>query len=116
MRLLMNPVTAHSVVGSFAVRLLATDLPDLPASRRTATGEFVAHRIDTLPSLTRFGVLAIGSVFRALLAAPGGWVVARVLLRLPLPLVSEYPRLIRSLAFAYVWETWPSTSPTGLAA
>lgn len=34
-------------------------------------------------------------------------------MRLPLPLVAEYPRLVRSLSFAYIWEHWPHTSPTG---
>ena len=31
----------------------------------------------------------------------------------PLPLLAEYPRLIRSLAYAFVWETWPDTTSTG---
>ena len=33
----------------------------------------------------------------------------------PLPLLGEYVRLIRSLGYAYVWETWPQTRPTGAA-
>jgi hypothetical protein len=106
-------VPAQSVVGPFAERLLVADLPDLLPARRREVVAFVAHRVDSLPSFTRFGVLAIGSVFRLLLAVPGGWALARVLMRLPLPFVGEYPRLMRSLGFAYVWEHWPSTSPTG---
>ncbi len=109
----MRPVPALPVVGSFAERLLADDLPDLPAIRRREAVAFVARRIDTLPSFTRFGVLAIGVVLRTLIAVPGGWSAAVVLMRLPLPFVGEYPRLIRSLAFAYVWEHWPTTTPTG---
>ncbi|MDP2293076.1 MAG: hypothetical protein Q8M22_17985 [Actinomycetota bacterium] len=109
----MPQVPALPVVGSFAQRLLATDLPDLPTAKRNETVGFVAHRIDTLPSFTRFGVLVLGSVFRTLLAVPGGWTAVSVLMKLPLPLVAEYPRLIRSLSFAYVWEHWPSTTPTG---
>ena len=109
----MRQVPALPIVGSFAERLLAVDLPDLaPAKRREVIG-FIAHRVDTLPSFTRFGVLVLGSVFRGLLAVPGGWGVASILMKLPLPLVAEYPRLIRSLGFAYVWEHWPDTTPTG---
>ncbi len=111
--LLMRQVPAPPVVGSFAERLLAVDLPDLaPAKRREVIG-FIAHRIDSLPSFTRFGVLLLGFIFRGLVAVPGGWGVARILIKLPLPLVAEYPRLIRSLGFAYVWEHWPDTTPTG---
>ena len=105
--------SAAPVVGSFAERLLIADLPDLQPTRRREVVTFIAHRVDSLPSFTRFGVLAIGSVFHLLLAVPGGWGVAKALMRLPLPFVSEYPRLMRSLGFAYVWEHWPNTSPTG---
>lgn len=104
---------ALPVVGGFAERLLAVDLPELPADRRREVVAFIAHRVDTMPSFTRFGVLAIGTVFAALLAVPGGWGVATLLMRLPLPFVGEYPRLMRSLGFAYVWEHWPTTTPTG---
>jgi hypothetical protein len=106
-------VPAQPVVGRFAERLLVADLPDLLPARRREVVAFIAHRVDSLPSFTRFGVLAIGSVFHLLVAVPGGWNAAVVLMRLPLPFVGEYPRLLRSLGFAYVWEHWPSTSPSG---
>jgi hypothetical protein len=109
----MRQVPALHIVGSFAERLLAADLPDLPAAKRTEVVGFISHRVDALPSFTRFGVLLLGVVFRTLLALPGGWAATKVLIRLPLPLVAEYPRLVRSLGFAYVWEHWPATSPTG---
>ena len=32
-----------------------------------------------------------------------------------LPFVGELARLVRSLGFAFIWETWPDTSPTGVA-
>lgn len=111
--LLMRQVPALPVVGSFAERLLAADLPDLTAAKRREVVGFIAHRVDALPSFTRFGVLLLGTFFRTLLAVPGGWGVARLLIALPLPLVAEYPRLMRSLGFAYVWEHWPATMPTG---
>jgi hypothetical protein len=113
---LMRQVPALPVVGSFAERLLASDLPDLPPPARREVVAFIARRVDGLPSFTRFGVFVLGSVFRALLAVPGGWSIARLVMKLPLPLVSEYPRLMRSLAFAYVWEHWPTTTPTGAPA
>jgi hypothetical protein len=109
----MRQVPALPVVGSFAERLLAVDLPDLTPDRRREVVGFIAHRVDHLPSFTRFGVLLLGVAFRTLLAVPGGWGAARIVMRLPLPLVSEYPRLVRSLGFAYIWEHWPSTTPTG---
>jgi len=111
----MRQVPALPVVGSFAERLLASDLPDLPPLARREAVAFIARRVEGLPSFTRFGVLSLGYLFRTLLAVPGGWSVARVIMKLPLPLVSEYPRLMRSLAFAYVWERWPTTTPSGAA-
>jgi len=113
MRLLMRQVPALPVVGSYADRLLANDLPDLPSGQRREVVAFVARRVDSLPSFTRFGVLVIASVFRTLIAVPGGWPVAKLLAAKPLPLVGEYPRLVRSLGFAFVWERWPATTPTG---
>ena len=109
----MRQVPALPVVASFAERLLALDLPDLPAGHRRDAVEFVGRRVDGLPSFTRFGVIVLGTLFRTLLSLPGGWTLARVIMRLPLPLVAEYPRLVRSLSFAYIWEHWPRTTPTG---
>lgn len=109
----MHQPPALDVVGSFAERLLAFELPDLAPDERREAVAFVARRVETLPSFTRFGVYTLGYVFRALLWLPGGWGITRLLLALPLPLVSEYPRLMRSLAFAYVWEHWPDTTPSG---
>ena len=112
----MRQVPALPVIGSFARRLLLVDLPDLPPERRTEVVAFIAHRVDGLPSFTRFGVLLLGFLFRGLVAIPGGWRLAMILTRLPLPLLAEYPRLIRSLGFAYVWETWSATTTTGARA
>lgn len=108
--------SAHRTVGPFAELLLAHDLPGLPAARRSAVVDFIAHRVDTLPSFTRFGVLVIGTVVRALLALPAGWPIARFITGLPLPFVAEYPRLVRSLGFAFIWENWPDTHPDGTPA
>lgn len=109
----MRQVHALPVVGRFAERLLADDLPDLPADRRRDVVGFVARRIDTLPDFTRLGVLLIGSVYAVVLSLPAGWRIARLVMRLPLPLFAEFPRLVRSLGYAYVWEHWPDTTSTG---
>ena len=101
------------IVGPFADLLLATDLPQLSLQRRAEVVQFVQRRACAVPSFTRFGVTLIGLFYRALIAAPGGRSVARLLMSRPLPVLGEYPRLIRSLGYAYIWEHWPDTSPTG---
>jgi hypothetical protein len=106
-------VLAERWVGPFADRLLATDLPRLPDEQRRSTVAFVATRVGTLPGIMLGGVTAIAAGYRALLAVPGGWPLARALARLPLPLLAEYPRLIRSLGYAYVWEQWPDLRADG---
>lgn len=109
----MQQGSAFRGVGVVADRILADMLPNLPPQRRDQTTMFVARRIGTMPDLTRWGVLAIGSVLGALVALPRGWALVRAVMRLPLPLVAEFPRLVRSLAVAYIWETWPATLPDG---
>ncbi|MEP7202164.1 MAG: hypothetical protein ABI894_06115 [Ilumatobacteraceae bacterium] len=101
------------IVGPFAELLLAEDLPLLPTGRRTEVVQFVQRKAAGIPSFTRFGVTVIGLFYRALVAVPGGWMVARILMSRPLPILGEYPRLIRSLSYAYIWERWPDTLPTG---
>jgi hypothetical protein len=66
-----------------------------------------------LPSITRFGVLVIAAVVHVVGTVLGHDRVRRIVLRLPLPLLAEYPRLIRSLGYAYIWETWPNTDVDG---
>jgi hypothetical protein len=101
------------IVAPFAELLLAADLPQLSPQRRAEVVQFVQRRADAVPSFTRFGVTMIALFYRALIAVPGGRAVARLLMSRSLPVLGEYPRLIRSLGFAYNWEQWPDTSPTG---
>ena len=101
------------IVGPFAELLLAADLPQLLPQRRAEVVRFVQRRARAVPSFTRFGVTVIGLFYRGLIAAPGGRPVARLLMSRSLPILGEYPRLIRSLGYAYIWEHWPDTSPTG---
>jgi hypothetical protein len=106
-------VRLAAIVAPFADRLLAADLTDLPHERRNEAVRFIVQRCAVVPSFTRFGVASIGVFYRVLLAVPGGWPVARFLASKPLPLLAEYPRLVRSLAYAYIWERWPDTQPNG---
>jgi hypothetical protein len=106
-------VPLDRIVGRFAELLLTADLPKLPPVRRAEVVRFVVRRCEVVPSFTRFGVTVIGLFYRGLVAVPGGWPVARFLASKPLPLLAEYPRLIRSLGYAYIWERWPDTLPNG---
>jgi hypothetical protein len=36
-----------------------------------------------------------------------------LLMSKPLPILGEYPRLIRSLGYTYIWEHWPDTRTNG---
>jgi hypothetical protein len=75
--------------------------------------QFIERRMATVPSFTRFGIMVIGLLYRALLAVAVGRAVVRFLVARPLPLLGEYPRLVRSLGYAYIWERWPDTLPSG---
>ena len=101
------------IVGPFAHLLLVADLPQRPETRRVEVVAFVQRRTSAVPSFTRFGITMIALVYRAVMAVPGGRVAARFVAAKPVPVFGEYPRLIRSLAYAYVWERWPDTLPDG---
>ncbi len=113
----MTPDPRHlrlgRIVGPFAEHLLTTDLPQLPSARRNDVVQFIERRMATVPSFTRFGIMVIGLLYRALLAVALGRAVVRFLVARPLPLLGEYPRLVRSLGYAYIWERWPDTLPSG---
>jgi hypothetical protein len=53
--------------------------------------------------------LTVGGVGRVV----GAHRVAALLAGHPLPIAGEYVRLVRSLAYAYIWERWPDTAATG---
>ena len=97
----------------FCDRLVAHDLPDLPPERRSDVVAFAGRRVDHLPSPMRVGVGVVAAVVGALGRVVGQGRVARLLARHPVPVFGEYVRLVRSLAYAYVWDTWPDTSVTG---
>jgi len=103
------------VVGRFAGAVLRADLPELPEERLAETIVFVVRRVRGMPSPMRLGVGAVAAVVGGLGAVVGDGRVAAVLRRFPLPLTGEYVRLVRSLAYAYVWDRWPTTSAAGAA-
>lgn len=111
----MRSVPSSPLVGPFADRLLALDLPGLAPQRRQQVIDFTTRRVDSLPSLMRIGVVTIAAAVRVVLVVPGSSGIVRFLARTPLPLLGEYVRLVRSLGYAYIWETWPDTRPDGSA-
>jgi hypothetical protein len=101
--------------GAFADRLLALELPDLPADRRAEAVAFVCRRAGEVPSPLKLGIstltIAVGVSQRTI----GHDRTAVFLQSTSVPFVGELARMVRSLGFAFIWETWPRTQPTGAA-
>lgn len=113
----LNTTTPHriSICSVVCNVVLAHDFPDLPPERRCDVADFVAGRLDRLSGLTRLGVLISALTVNLLITLTVPSLVARVS-HLPIPILAEYFRLLRSLAYTYIWETWPNTSPSGSGA
>ena len=101
------------LLAPFAEALVAQDLPALPPDRRRSAVEFTVARVGVMPGPMRVGVLAIAAAVRAVILLAGAGRTARVLADTSVPLIGEYVRLHRSLVYAYVWETWPTTRRDG---
>lgn len=99
--------------GRFAEQLLRHDLPRLSAERRRLTLAFTQSRLHALPAPMTVGVGAVAGAVGVLGSIFGQGRVASLLGRKAVPVVRDYVRLLRSLSFAYVWETWPDTAPDG---
>ena len=99
--------------GRFAVQLLERELPALPPERRRETVAFVCRRARQVPSPLRLGISAVTVGVALALRTVGPERTTAALRATSLPFVGELPRMVRSLGFAYVWETWPDTGPTG---
>lgn len=108
-----HPSPFTTPVGRFADSLLARDLPALADDRRHDAVAFIERRVDGLPSVTRFGVVVIGRAVALLGRAVGESRSIDVATGVPLPFLAEYPRLVRSLGYTFVWETWPETRLDG---
>ena len=108
-----QPLGADGPFAAFARDLIERELPDLDAARRDATVVFVCRRVRALPSPLLVGVTLLAVGVGAATRLVGLARVTAFLQGTRLPFVGELARLVRSLGFAYVWETWPDTSPTG---
>ncbi len=105
--------SSRALVDPFAQRLLSTDLPGLTRAQRDEVSAFAVRRVDGLPSALRIGVTLIAAPMRLIVAVPGSGRIVSWLIRHPLPGVGEYVRMIRSLAYTYIWERWPDASTNG---
>ncbi len=108
-----QPLGADGPFAVFADDLIERELPALAPERRAATVAFVCRRVRSLPSPLLIGVSLLAVGVGVARAAFGPRRVTPFLQRTRLPFVGELARLVRSLGFAYVWETWPDTDPSG---
>ena len=106
-------LTSDGALGLFADRLLRIELPDLPEPSRADTVVFVCGRANQMPSPLRIGLVLVCTGVALAQRAAGIDRTTRFLQGSRLPLLGELPRMVRSLAFAFIWETWPDTSPSG---
>jgi hypothetical protein len=100
----------------FADRLLTLELPDLPNDRRLETVLFIERRVEQMPSPLRVGttvlIFGLGLAQRVCdVDKSTAWLQS-----VRIPFVGELARLVRSLGLAYIWETWPNTTPSGMPA
>ena len=113
----MSPfLSREGPFGLFADRLLTLELPDLPPTSRADTVSFVCRRANQVPSPLRVGVVGLTAGVGVAQRLLGVDRTTRFLRATRLPLIGELSRMVRSLGFAYIWETWPDSSPTGAPA
>jgi hypothetical protein len=74
---------------------------------------FAGRRIAVLPSPIKLGVGAVAIAVDGLGRVFGLGRLVGLLADRPVPVLGEYVRLVRSLVYAYVWDTWPDTDPDG---
>jgi hypothetical protein len=109
----MTTFPPRGLVAEFCAQVVAHDLPELPPDRRQQAVEFATRRIAGLPSPMKLAVGAVAGAVGGLSRVAGTRRVAGFLAGHPLPVAGEYVRLVRSLAYAYVWDTWPDTASNG---
>ena len=90
-----------------------TELPDLAGDRRAETVAFVCRRAAQTPTPLRLGVIALSLGAGASQRLFGTPRTVSFFRGTSLPFVGELARLVRSLGFTYVWETWPATNESG---
>lgn len=90
-----------------------TELPELPADRRAETVVFVCRRAAQTPTPLRVGVIALSLGAGGSRRMFGAARTVSFFRGTSLPFIGELARLVRSLGFTYVWETWPATHESG---
>jgi hypothetical protein len=106
-------LTSDGAFGLFADRLLTIELPDLPDPARADAVAFACRRAQQMPSPLRIGLVVMCTGVALAQRVGGVDRTTRILQRSRLPLLGELPRMVRSLAFTYIWETSPDTLPSG---
>lgn len=107
-----GPRTLSTVARPTIELILRQDLPKLPVAHRKTVTNFTIHRLDTLPQHLFWGVAVIAFILR-MVSLLGGNSLVLWASRQAIPLVSEFFRLIRSLSYSFVWESWPDTASDG---
>lgn len=107
----MSPVPrlARVLVTPFAAEIVRTDLPGLPAHQVDDAIAFVVHRVVTMPTVLRLGLLVVAGSIAPLMMSPCRAATLRAVRRLHPPLYGEYLRLVRGLLVSRVWEQAPAT-------
>ncbi len=108
-----SPLRPVGPFGRLCDQLLVLELPDLPDQQRDDAVLFVCRRADQMPTPLRLGLVMLTFVVAAAGRVAGTDRTTRFLASTSLPFIGELARMVRSLAFAYVWETWPSTTSSG---
>lgn len=93
--------------------ILSTDLPQLEPAKLDEVTTFVEQRIAQLVGPAGTAVRIVRAVMSVLLAPPWRGVTQPFLTRSALPALGDFVRLVRSLGYAYIWEHWPDTMPSG---
>lgn len=107
-----EPRTLSTVARPTIDLILRHDLPHLPVAHRKTVTNFTIHRLDTLPQHLFWGVGLIAFVLR-IVSLLGGRRLVVWASHQSLPVVSEFFRLVRSLSYSFIWESWPDTAPDG---
>lgn len=107
----MSPVPrlARVLVTPFADEIVRTDLPGLPPEQAQDAVAFVVHRVTTMPTVLRLGLLLVAASLAPLMRSPWRAATLRAVRRFHPPLYGEYLRLVRGLLVSRVWEQAPGT-------
>ena len=69
------------------------------------------RRADEVPSPLKLGISILTAGVGLAQRVVGDDTTTSFLRGTSLPFVGELSRMVRSLAFAFIWETWPNTLP-----